>query len=82
MSRYRDEFGEDVEEGDTILSFATRTGMVKIGKAYYGPSTLRMVIMSANYGGHSKSSEVGSFFIILRKADGRVPEKIGAYVNG
>ncbi|MEW1551397.1 hypothetical protein [Streptomyces tsukubensis] len=78
----KDTFGVDIEPGDYILSASTTRGRVKLGHAYEGRNGLLMRIdHSATYGErettHPKSGQLGLNVVVLRKADGTIPQHIG-----
>ncbi|MGI5404167.1 hypothetical protein ACQEVG_32895 [Streptomyces sp. CA-135486] len=77
----KDSFGVEIEEGDYILSASTTHGRVKVGRAYQGRNGMLMRIeISAQYGRqeaeHPKSGQLGYNVVVLRKADGTVPEHV------
>ncbi|MFE5092057.1 hypothetical protein ACFRCI_17085 [Streptomyces sp. NPDC056638] len=74
-----DSFGVPLEEGDYILSASTSGGRVKIGIAIQGKNVMLMKIdRSAWWGGvekkPQKTGQLGTNVLVLRKADGTVPE--------
>lgn len=77
-----DSFGIPIEPGDYILSASTTGGRVKLGRAKAGRNGLLMSVdLSAQYGkveeSHPATGQLGYNVVVLRKADGSVPEHIG-----
>lgn len=78
----RDSFGTRIEEGDYVLSAATSSGFFKLGVVYFAPSGRAMMeVTASNWRGAQKRSEVGSNVLILRKADGTVPEHVAGVAD-
>lgn len=75
-SGYKDSFGVEIGENDVILSAATSGYTMVIGFARIRPNTLG--VEEAISSGHSyyKTRQVGSWVVVLRKADGSVPKHI------
>lgn len=78
LPSYTDAFGVAVEEGDYIMSAASATYRVKIGRAVFGPASLMMTVEHQNWAGFgaAKREPVGFGAVVLRKADGTVPDHI------
>lgn len=76
MARFVDSMGIEIEEGDYLASFSTRTGMVKFGRAEFRKSSLYMTVATSNYRSSKPVSEVGSVRYVLRKVNGHVPAHI------
>lgn len=52
MKLFKDEFGNEISEGDLVISAATSSGNLKIGKAYYtkgGSLYIEHVVESGHY---------------------------------
>jgi hypothetical protein len=74
----KDSFGVEIDEGDYILSASTSRGWAKIGTVYTADSgRLMLEIEHGAYPRHRRRSEIGSMVLVLRKADGTVPEHVG-----
>ncbi|MEO3974410.1 hypothetical protein [Streptomyces sp. CAU 1734] len=72
-----DSFGVPIGAGDYVLSAATSSGIFKLGFVYFAPSGRSMMeVTLSNWRRAQRRSEVGSNILILRKADGTVPEHV------
>lgn len=79
-----DSLGVPVELGDTVLSASTTHGRVKIGLVEAGPEgRFRMEVKASFHWGkqetsdrHPKRQAFGTNVIVLRKADGSIPEPV------
>lgn len=81
-----DSLGTRVEVGDLVLSASTTNGRVKIGRVEEGPNGLRMLISASFHWGsredgdsvrHPKRQAFGTNLIVLKKADGSIPNSLG-----
>lgn len=82
----RDSFGVTIEPGDYVMSASTSGGVAKIGTVYaVGSGRLMMTVEHGNSGRSyfsQKRSAIGSMSVVLRKADGTVPEHVSGEVAG
>jgi hypothetical protein len=73
-----DQFGNEVEAGDVIVSCSTATGRMKVGRVYISPSGRVMMEHLTKTNSHARAkntkSEAGTNFIILKKYDGSLTE--------
>lgn len=73
---YKDAFGVPISEGDVILSAATSGWTCTIGYARIRPNTLAVESVVQSGSSYYKIKQVGSWVVVLRKADGSVPKAI------
>ena len=88
MAEWRDGFGVLVENGDEIMSSSTSGGMVKLGTADQRPEDaafMMRVHMAMRWGRQvpkpASRSATGYNVVVLRKADGSVPEHFSDIVQ-
>jgi hypothetical protein len=73
---YRDSFGVPLEAGDYVVSGATSTGNLKVGTVYFTESgTPMMNVAESNHNATGRSA-LGYMSMVLRKADGTVPDHV------
>jgi hypothetical protein len=73
---HRDSFGVPIEAGDYVVSGATSTGNLKIGTVYFTERGTPMLhVTASNYDSYGRSA-LGYMSMVLRKADGSVPDHV------
>lgn len=77
-----DSLGTPMEIWDLVLSSSTTHGRVKFGRVVQGKNGLLMsVLASFHWGereiGHPKRGQFGQNVIVLEKADGAIPDRLG-----
>ncbi|MFF1684469.1 MULTISPECIES: hypothetical protein [unclassified Streptomyces] len=74
----KDSFGIAIEAGDYVMSASMSGGLAKLGTVYLAASGRPMMdVAASNWTSAQRRSELGSMTLVLRKADGTVPEHVG-----